>query len=268
MILAIQEGLFPTTNFAELIEKAKRWDFEAVEVMGQGLEARLGNVKQCAADAGIKVCSICPGGAGIRGSLISDDSVARASAHEDIMMYLEFGAELDGAGLVLVPEFSDTRFAKLYPDLSYFEKLKGRFLEEMAPLARRAASLGVPIFIEPLNRYETNFLLRLDQAAELCRALDSPAVKILADLFHMNIEESDLPGVLERNAALIGHVHLVDSNRLLPGNGHLDLKATLEVFRRWGYEGALCLECRILGNPDVMAPGCVERIRGMMFATR
>jgi sugar phosphate isomerase/epimerase len=102
--------------------------------------------------------------------------------------------------------------------------------------------------LEPLNRYESNYLNRLKQGVEICQAVGSPAVKIMADFFHMNIEEADIGQAIEEAADYVVFVHLADSNRYQPGVGHLDFAPGLAALKRIGYDGPMSLECRILGE--------------------
>jgi sugar phosphate isomerase/epimerase len=70
----------------------------------------------------------------------------------------------------------------------------------------------------------------------------------LADLFHMNIEESDLPAALREVGPLLGHVHFADSNRRAIGFGHTAIAPVIAALREIGYTGALSAE--ILPLPD------------------
>ncbi len=111
-----------------------------------------------------------------------------------------------------------------------------------------AASLGVTIFLEPLNRYEADDLLTLAHGAEVVRELGVTNLRVLADTFHMNIEERDIAASLRRDGAFLGHVHLVDSNREVPGHGHTDFVSILRALRGIRYQGYLCFE--VLPIPD------------------
>jgi len=250
MKLSFQEGLIRQKSFSGLLGQLKMWGFDAVEVWGEGLSDRLDEVKMAVKGADMPVSSICPGGGGIRGSLLDDDADSRAQAEKDIRALLEMGAELGAAGLIIVPEFGKEKFMALYPDHSDFQKRKEIFTERLAPLAARAVQLGVKILLEPLNRYEAFFLLTVRQGAELCRMMDSPAVRVMADFFHMGIEEDCLIKALEDNARWISHIHLVDTNRKLPGHGDRDFPKIIQSLKKTGFDGCLCLECGIPGeNP-------------------
>lgn len=113
---------------------------------------------------------------------------------------------------------------------------------------RLAAADGVTVFLEPINRYEIDDLMTLDDAAEVIQELGAANLKILADTFHMNIEERDLGASFRRHGSLLGHVHLVDSNREVPGHGHIDMMEVLRALLEVKYQGYLCFE--VLPAPD------------------
>src|SRR5205823_4193326 len=91
-------------------------------------------------------------------------------------------------------------------------------LNELGEHARR---YDVPLIYEPLNRYETNLVNTVEDGVALLRTLSTNNVKLLCDLFHMNIEETDLASALRTGGSHVGHVHFVDSNRRPAGLGHL-----------------------------------------------
>jgi sugar phosphate isomerase/epimerase len=104
------------------------------------------------------------------------------------------------------------------------------------------ATDGVEIALEALNRYETHLLRTLADADQLRRLIDSPNVRLMADVFHMNIEEDSIAASVRAHAAQIVHVHLADSQRREPGSGHLDFAAVFEALADNGYTGALAME--------------------------
>jgi sugar phosphate isomerase/epimerase len=123
--------------------------------------------------------------------------------------------------------------------------------EALEDLGEHAGSLGVPLLYEPLNRYETNLFCRLGETAAWLRTLRTPHVRILADLFHHNIEEVSVPAGLREAGALIGHVHFADSNRQAIGFGHTDVPPIVAALRDIGYDGYLSAE--VLPLPDPLA---------------
>jgi sugar phosphate isomerase/epimerase len=124
----------------------------------------------------------------------------------------------------------------------------------------RTPQTKAAVFLEPLNRYETWYLRTIGHAAELCEAVGSPRVSVMADLFHMSIEEAQPTDSLRDIQDHVGHVHLADSNRLLPGQGHSDFVAPFHVLQASGFAGWMALECGLGGEADEVLPKAVEYI--------
>jgi sugar phosphate isomerase/epimerase len=89
-------------------------------------------------------------------------------------------------------------------------------------------------------------------------------VKMMADFFHMSIEEADVSESLEQAIDYIVHIHLADSNRLLPGYGHTNFKPGFNILSKAGYKKFMALECRIQGDPDIELPECVAYLKGLI----
>jgi D-psicose/D-tagatose/L-ribulose 3-epimerase len=114
--------------------------------------------------------------------------------------------------------------------------------EELRSAGSIAASAGVRLGLEPLNRYENNFLNTVAQAISIVDDVDHPAVGVHLDLFHANIEEADLRETIRSAGPRLVHCHAVDSNRAAPGSGHLPWAAVAGGLADVGYSGALVIE--------------------------
>jgi sugar phosphate isomerase/epimerase len=114
--------------------------------------------------------------------------------------------------------------------------------EALEDLGEAAAAHRVPLLYEPLNRYETYLLNRLGDTARWLRTLRTRNVRILADLFHMNIEEADMVESILKAGTAIGHVHFADTNRLAVGSGHLSVQPLIDALGQIGYRGFLSAE--------------------------
>jgi 5-keto-L-gluconate epimerase len=125
---------------------------------------------------------------------------------------------------------------------------KARCEEALRECLREAERLGVGFCLEALNRYDVPYHNTLAEVADLVRRIGSPKLSILADTFHMNIEEHDLCAAIRAHAPLIGGVHFIDSTRREPGSGHLDLHAVYGTLREIGYAGYVTVEMN--GHPD------------------
>ena len=114
--------------------------------------------------------------------------------------------------------------------------------ESLELLGQHAKQHDVPLIYEPLNRYETNLCNTIDDGVRLLESLSTDNVVLLADLFHMNIEEADIATALRRGGRHIGHVHFVDSNRRPAGFGHIDYSSIVAALDKIGYAGFLSAE--------------------------
>jgi sugar phosphate isomerase/epimerase len=139
-----------------------------------------------------------------------------------------------------------------------------RFLEGVRPVLDAAASTGVRLVIEPINRYETDFLVTVEETLALIEASGAPHLGVLADTFHMNIEEATIEGALAAAAPRLWHVHAADSNRWAPGFGHLDFRSILAALMRLGYSGFLSAEILPKPDPEEAARQTVRALRPLL----
>jgi sugar phosphate isomerase/epimerase len=130
--------------------------------------------------------------------------------------------------------------------------------------AAAAASRGVRLVLEPINRYETTLINNVAQCMALIERVGSDHFGVLPDTFHMNIEEPSLTTSLRQAGERIYHVHLADSNRWYPGAGHLDFAAIVRTLRELGYEGYLSVEAMPMPDADTCARRSIETIRPLL----
>jgi sugar phosphate isomerase/epimerase len=123
--------------------------------------------------------------------------------------------------------------------------------EALRELGAHATSRGAVLLYEPLNRYETNLLNRLDEGTVFLKSEKINGVKLLADLFHMNIEEVNSAAALTNAGSAVGHIHFVDSNRRAAGYGQMDFPPIIAALKAIGYQGYLSAEAFPL--PDSLA---------------
>jgi sugar phosphate isomerase/epimerase len=137
----------------------------------------------------------------------------------------------------------------------------GYLADALAALGAHAAQYHVPLIYEPLNRYETNLTNTVAEGVALLESRGIQNVVLLADLFHMNIEEVDIAAALEAGGAHIGHVHFVDSNRRAAGYGHIDIRAVASALRAIGYDRYLSAEALPYPDSDAAAWRTIEEFR-------
>lgn len=136
--------------------------------------------------------------------------------------------------------------------------------EALLIAGRTAAKYNVPFIYEPLNRYETNLINRIADGGEFIEANALENIVLLADLFHMNIEEADLPASIRSAGNHIGHVHYADSNRRAMGFGHTDPAPVVAALRETGYKGHLSAEIFPLPDARTAASQTIKSIRSTL----
>jgi D-psicose/D-tagatose/L-ribulose 3-epimerase len=131
--------------------------------------------------------------------------------------------------------------------------------ESLRIAARRGQALGVTLCLEPLNRFETYFLNTLHDAADLVHFIGEPNVRIHFDTFHANIEERHPAEAILAVASDLGHVHVSENDRGIPGTGHVDWQGTLAALKRIGYQGWMTIESFAQPEPELAAAAAIWR---------
>ncbi len=141
------------------------------------------------------------------------------------------------------------------------ETAEARFIECMRACADLAGELGVQMLIEPINRYEINFINNIPDALEVLDRLARPNVAVMPDVFHMNIEDANLAASFAQAGPRVGYVHVADSNRHAPGHGHLNFVEIVDSLRHIGYDGYLTAEILPYPDPDTAAADTIAFMR-------
>lgn len=247
---SVQENLLTGDDATRKWEAARRMGFDGIELRGTSgddLKARLPELRAAKA-AGAVFSSIC---------VISDRFIGdwnpdrRAEALATMKMLLSVAGELGANGAVTPASYGmHSNFLPPFTPERSAEDDRALLTDMLGQLGDHATAEGTRVFLEPLNRYEDHMLNRLDQGVDLLDRLGHPAVKLMADFYHMNIEERDIAEALDAAMPHVAHVHLADSNRLEPGNGHTDFVGPFSVLTKHGFEGACAIECNLSGPQD------------------
>lgn len=235
------EPIVPGDSFPEVLENLKSYGFQGIQIAARYRDLGWEEIGRMCKEAGVRLC-IAGGG----GNLLSKDPDLRRQGVAATKEGLRLAARR-AIGTICVP-VRRPEIEPPAPPKTLYELQEEILIEELAEIAPVAEEAGVSLILEPLNRYESQFLQRLEQANKICSAVGSPNIQFMADFFHMNIEEVDLGKAIEENKQYLGYVHLADSNRFEPGAGHLDLKPGLAALKRIGYKGFMTFECKVLGK--------------------
>lgn len=180
--------------------------------------------------------------------ITSDDADARRVGVEFLQGVARLCAEV-GAGTLIGPIHSELRRQRLDPPPVREERWK-RCADGLAAVAREAERAGVSVAVEPLNRFENDFLTTTADGLRLCRMVGHPLLGLLLDTFHMNIEERRIGEAIRSAKGHIVHFHTCESDRGAPGSGHVDWAEVRDALRDVGYDGVCTIESY---NPDVSA---------------
>lgn len=136
-----------------------------------------------------------------------------------------------------------------------------RMVQSLKRSCEEAEKEDIPLWIEPINRYETNLINTIDEGINLIDQVGSKRLGLLPDTFHMNIEERSIEESLRRSTPYLQHVHIADSNRWAPGSGHIHFKSVLRVLKEAGYKGFLSMEILPMPDPDEAAKMAIVFLR-------
>ena len=266
MKLSCTSLMVPGHSLEEKAHRLKRWGFDGISVFAEYVDwnkEKFDEVKGLYAKTGIIPCEFVfmdP----LYGHLMDDDINLRQSSRT---MYKEAIRVCREIGAITEMEY-DYRPQNPLPLFEPYRQMSAKqekeFLELLAELSEVAQDSSAQILIEPINRYETQFLTRIQDCLAVLRKANVPNAGILADIFHLSIEEADLPASLRSAKGMIKHVHLADNNRLLPGQGSIDWKACVSALRDAEFDGFMNLECAVSGDVETELPETVRFLRQLI----
>jgi D-psicose/D-tagatose/L-ribulose 3-epimerase len=171
--------------------------------------------------------------------LIHSDPAVRESSVEYLKNCVTMIKELRGDGggnMSIVP--SEVGKVK---EMASPEQEWGWAVEGLKAVREHANAEGVTIAVEPLNRFETNFINRHDQALLLAQEV-GPDVGVCLDVYHMNQEDADMFQAFRNAGDRLYDVHVADNNRMACGQGQLDWARIIGTLQDMGYDGSITVE--------------------------
>lgn len=236
------------------LKKASLLGYDGVELaLLNKDQVDLSSVKRILAETGLEIPMVSTGqifaDSGV--NFTHPDRDKRQKALDDFMGLTEVAAEL--GSMINIGRLRGT-LNEGFPSEQFFQESMNRALD-------RAEELGVQVVLEPVNRYEINFLNTCEQCAVEINALNRKNLGMMPDVFHMNIEDPSIEGTLWKYADLVKYVHLADSNRWAPGRGHLDFQSIIQTLKQIGYSGWTSVEILPYPEPDVAAQEAVNTLR-------
>ncbi|HEX4131062.1 MAG TPA: sugar phosphate isomerase/epimerase family protein [Pirellulales bacterium] len=229
--------------------RAKELGFDAIELFAPSPQAvPQGELKKLLDDQGLKLAAVGTGAGWLKHQLrlTGPEPSERSRARQFVRAMVDYGGPLGAPAII------GSMQGRWGGDVSRDTALK-YLAEALNDLGEHARQYSIPLIYEPLNRYETTLINTLAAGVELLGTLGTNNVRLLGDLFHMNIEETDLATAIRGAQSHLGHVHFVDSNRRPAGYGHLEYAPIAEALCAVGYEGYASAEALPWPSPDEAA---------------
>jgi sugar phosphate isomerase/epimerase len=218
------------------IARLARFGYDAIELIGEPTKYDTKEVQKLLGDHDIKVSSICSIFTAER-DLASPDSKGRAKAIDYVKQVTDLATAVACPTIIIAP----TACMKMTRWKDPLEERKWA-VESIRTAAEYAASNGVAFAIEAWNRYESYFVNTIQQGLAIMKEVGLPNVGVMGDTFHMNIEERDMAEAYRQAGKHLRHVHLADSDRAAPGQGHIDFLPILRALKEMDYRGYVAFE--------------------------
>lgn len=237
--------------------KAKELGFDGIEIFPPGPDAvdrkELAGLLQ---GSGLALAAVGTGAGWVkhRLALTSPDGAIRTKARAFIRSIIDFAGPFGAPAIIGSMQGRHGEGVDAPTAMAWLA-------EGLEELGEHAAQYGVPLLYEPLNRYETNLITTVEGGVSYLRTLKTKNVKLLCDLFHMNIEEADLAAALRAGGDYVGHVHFVDSNRRPAGFGHMEYAPIAHALRDIGYAGFASAEAFPYPDSEAAAKQTIETFR-------
>ncbi len=237
--------------------RAAELGFDAVELFPPGPDAvNPAELRTLLDDNGLSLAAVGTGAGWVKHklSLTASDETPRDKALDFVRRMIDFAGPL---GAPVIIGSMQGRATDEVPKPTALRYLGNALFN----LDEHASDFDTTVLYEPLNRYETNLVTTLADGVALLGGLGVSRVKLLADLFHMNIEEANIAEAIRAAGELVGHVHFADSNRRAAGAGHTDFVPVVKALRDIGYAGYLSAEVFPLPDSEAAARQTIDSFR-------
>ena len=244
-------------TFEEKAQKAATMGYDGIELMVRDPDSlNWQHVRQVLSSANLEVPQV------VTGELFGADGLCLVTPDEDLYQRAEQRTRrvIDLAAYL----GAMVNIGRLRGRLDSFSKGTDAWsiaVKRIGCVAQYAATQGVKITLEPLNRYETDFILTATDGMRLVGELGYANLGLMLDLFHMNIEEASIENGLLTAGDRLWHVHIADSSRQYPGSGHIPFEPIFATLTQMGYQGYISAEMRPLPDPDVAAQKTIEFLK-------
>ncbi|WP_298329512.1 sugar phosphate isomerase/epimerase family protein [Haloactinopolyspora sp.] len=244
------------TSLAELAPRIADWGFDVIELPVENPgDWDPGRAAKLLDSLGLAASVVLVMGAGRE--LVATDRGTVATTR-DYLRHVVDVAQVVGSPTIAGPAYASVgRTWRM--DAAERRTRYAQLRESLGPVVDHAAQAGVCLAVEPLNRYETSLLNTVDQALEALDGLPPDACALALDVYHMNIEERDVPAAIRRAAGRIAHVQVSANDRGAPGADHLDWAGMASALDEARYHGPLVIESFTADNATIATAASIWR---------
>jgi D-psicose/D-tagatose/L-ribulose 3-epimerase len=228
-----------TDASTRLFPKFKKWGFESVEIGIEDPEQLdAGHLNSQLTRHGLVCGSVTP--------CLGPDKDLRGTPQQQragiqsMKRVIDFMMRIDCPRLIGVV-YSTVGRAEAVPPAEKRRQWK-TVAKNLLEVCNYAADRGRIVALEPINRFETDFINTCEQGLRMIEAVGNPTLKLHLDTFHMNIEEKDPAAAIRRAGSHLGHFHACGCDRGTPGNDHIDWNSIAAALRAVRYDGDVVIE--------------------------
>jgi D-psicose/D-tagatose/L-ribulose 3-epimerase len=246
------QWIFGDESMEDSLKRLNKYGYQGVELAGEPDAINVEDTKELLNKYQLKCSSIC----GIykpERDLSSSDPEVRKNAVQYVKKCIDLAKALNASTVIVVP----TCVGKVNPETSMEEEWNNAILS-VKEAGLYAEKQNITLVLETLNRYETYLASNLDAGLKFIKEVDQESVKIMADLFHMSLEERDMIESLTKISTYLAHVHIADNTREAAGLGQTDFKPVISFLKDLGYKGYITMEFL----PAVSNPYIASKLHG------
>jgi len=233
---SVTQWIFGNEEIEKSLTRLKKFNYDGVELAGEPYKLDTKIIKKLLSEYQLVCTSIC----GIftpERDLSSSKSEIRTNAVKYLKDCVDMAVELGATHIIVVP----SPVGKLSPD-NTVEEAWEKAVESVREAGEYARSQNINFAIEALNRYETYLINNLAMALKFVKEVNVSSVKIMADLFHMNIEERNNCDAIRKVSEYLVHVHIADNTREAAGVGKINFAEVIQTLKEINYQGPITME--------------------------
>lgn len=259
---SIKDPILLVGSIEDNLAKAALLGYDAIEIhMRENDPIDINSVLKAVEKTKVNISALVTGRLNTSGmcSLIDDRPYAEEAALKGLYNYIDRAHKL---GTDLVIGWVKGKIPEGKPKTKYMDKLS----RNLSSLDDYASMHQVKLFIEVINRYETNIFNTCRETLDFITQHQFKQVYVHLDTFHMAIEEANAVEAIREASQYLGYIHLADNNRHFPGAGMLDFFEILRALEDINYPGYLSVECLPVPEHKIAASRALKNIKDLCKA--